>query len=92
MSNGSGGKEIPPDPLLMGSLKTLLDTIVDKACDNICGSLLERFIKTRASKKIGHPVYLLDGPGPSTAISGPHQEFFNVALRIWICGKHFSCG
>ena len=37
----------------------------------------------------GHPVYFLGGPGPSIAISGPHEEFFDSSFGIWIGGKYF---
>ena len=40
----------------------------------------------------GNPVYSLDGPGPSIAVSGLHEEFFNGDLGIWIGGKHSSEG
>ena len=51
---------------------------------------MERFIKPRASKMFGHPVYLLYGPGPSIIFSGPYKEFFNSDFGIWIGRNHFS--
>ena len=38
----------------------------------------------------GQLVYLLDRPGLSIAVSGPHEEFFNSDFAIWIGGKHFQ--
>ena len=51
-----------------------------------------RFIKTIASTIFGHPVYSLDWPSPSMAVSGPHEEFFNISFGICIGGKHFLGG
>ena len=76
----------------MDNLETSLDTTVDKARGNTSGAIVERFIKTRVSTIFGHPVYSLDGPGPSMVVSGPHEEFFNSAFGIWIGVKHFSDG
>ena len=44
------GKEIPPDTLLMDNLETSLITTVDKARGNTGRAILERLIKSRASK------------------------------------------
>ena len=68
----------------MDYLETLLAAKMDKACDNKSGSIVESFIKPRASTIFGHPVYSLDMPGPSMAVSGPYEEFFNSALGIWV--------
>ena len=70
----------------MDNLETLLATKVDKAHGNASGSIAEKFMKPRASKIFGHPVYSLDRPGQSMAVSGPHEEFFNSAFGIWIGG------
>ena len=40
----------------------------------------------------GHPEYYLDGTGPSIAVSGPHEEFFNSAFGICLGRKRFSDG
>ena len=84
------GKKPPPDVLIMDNLETLLTTTVDKDFDNTSGAIVDRFIKPRASTIFGHPVYLLYGPGPSTAVSGPHEEFFNSALDLWMGVNNFS--
>ena len=73
----------------MDNLETSLATTVDKSRGNTSGSIVESFIKPRASKMFGHPVYLLDEPGPSISVSGPHEEFFNSAFALWIGGKNF---
>ena len=75
-------KEVPQDPLIIDNLETSLETKVDKACGNTSGSVVERFIKSRASEMFGHPVHLLEGPGPSIPVSGPHEEFSNSAFGI----------
>ena len=75
-------KEKPLDALIMDNLETLLATIVDKACGKAGGSVVESFIKPIASTIFGHPVYSLDGPGPSVEVSGPHEEFFNSDFGI----------
>ena len=56
---------------------------------NASGSIVERFIKPRASTIFGHPGYSMDGPGTSIAVSGPHGEVFNRDFGIWIGGTHF---
>ena len=53
---------------------------------------MERFVKPKESTIFRYPVYLMDGPGPSIAVLGPHEEFFNSAFWICICGKHSSHG
>ena len=63
---------------------------MDKACENTSGSIVDRFVKPRASKVFGHPEYSLDGTGPSIAVSGPHEEFFRSTLGIWIGKKLFQ--
>ena len=65
---------------------------MDKARDNISGAIVGSFIKPIESIMFGHPVYLMDGPGPSIAVSVPHEEFFNSAFDLWVGGKHFSDG
>ena len=50
------GKKTPPDSLIMDNLETLLATTVDKACCKTSGSIVERFIKPRASTIFVHPV------------------------------------
>ena len=40
----------------------------------------------------GHPVYSLYGPGPSIAVSGPNEEFFNSTFALWMSGKNVSDG
>ena len=59
----------------MDNLETPLATTVDNYRGNASGAILERFIKPRASSIFVHPAYSLDGPGPSIAISGPHENF-----------------
>ena len=86
------GTEITPDVLLMDKLETSLATTDDKSCGNIGGAIVERFIKTRASKSFGHPVYYLYGPGPSISIPSPHGEIFNSGFGIWMGGKKFKDG
>ena len=80
------GKETPPYAFLMDNLETSFSTTVNKAHGNTGGSTMERFIKPIASTMFGHPVYSLDGTGPSIEISGPHEIFFNSSFRICICG------
>ena len=63
----------PPDALIMDNLETSLATTVDKYRGNTSGAIVERLIKPRASTIFGHPVYSLDGTGPSMAVSGPHE-------------------
>ena len=72
----------------MDNLETSLATTADKARGNTSGSIVESFIKTRASTMFGNPIYSLDGPGPSMAVSGPHEEFSNSSFGICIGGKH----
>ena len=74
----------------MDNLETLLSTKVDKARGNASVSIVERFIKSRASKMFVHPEYFLDGPGPSITVSGPHEGFLNSDFGIWMGGKHFQ--
>ena len=74
----------------MDNLKILLAITVDKTRGDESGAILERLVKPRASKHFGDPVYFLDGPGLSFAISGPYEEFFNIAFRIWIGGNIFQ--
>ena len=64
----------------MDNLETSLATIADKARGNTSGAIVERFIKTIASKQIGNPVYSLDGSGTSISVSGPHEGFLTVLL------------
>ena len=73
----------------MDNLETSLATTVDKYCVNIGGAIVERFIKPRESTMFSHLVYSLDGSGPSVAISGPHEDFFNSNFGICIGGKRF---
>ena len=86
------GKETPPDALIMDNLKTLLSTTMDKDRGKKSGSIVESFIKPRASTMFGHPVYFLDGPGTSISVSGPHEEFFNSGFYIYMDGNYFSGG
>ena len=67
------GKETPSYALIMDNLETLLATTVYKACGNVSGAIVERFIKPTASIRFVHPVYSLDGPGPLMLVSGPHE-------------------
>ena len=52
-----GGKlgNTPPYELITDNLDTQLDNPVDRYRGNASGSILERFIKIRASKMFGHP-------------------------------------
>ena len=54
----------PPDVLIMDNLETPLATTLDKSHEQKRGDIVERLIKPIASTMFGHPVYLLDGPGP----------------------------
>ena len=54
-------KETPTYFLILDNLETLLAAIVDKACGNTSGSIVDRFVKPIESKKFGHPVYSMDG-------------------------------
>ena len=83
------GKENPPDALIMENLETSLDTTVYKAGGNTVGSIVERFMKPSESTMLGHPIYLMDGPGPPISISGTHYESFDSAFGIWIGVKRF---
>ena len=69
------GRNPPPYVLIMDNLETSLDTTWDKARGNTSGDIVERLIKPRVSKIFGHPVYSLDGPGPSMEVSGTHEDF-----------------
>ena len=51
------GNETPPYALIMDNLEKLLATTVDKDRGNTSGTIVERFIKPRAPKSFGHPVY-----------------------------------
>ena len=86
------GRNPPPYALIVDKLETSLATTVDKARGNASVTIEERFIKPIALTIFGHPVYSLDGKGPSITVSGPHEEFFNSAFALWIGGKHFSDG
>ena len=76
----------------MDNFETSLATTVDKARGNSSGAIVDRFIKHRTSTIFGHPLYSMDGSGPSMAVSGQHEEFFNSSFGIWIGGKYFSDG
>ena len=78
--------------MIIDNSYTLLDTIVDKACGKSGLALVERYIKPIASEIFFHPEYLMYGFGPSFAVSGPHEEFFNSSFGIWIGGNNFSGG
>ena len=62
-------------------------TTVNKARGNAFRATVWRFIKPRASTIFFQAVYSLDETGPSMAVSGPHEEFFNSAFGIWIGEK-----
>ena len=85
-------KKTPLDALIMYNLENSLATTVEKALGNTSVAIVERFIKTRSSKMFVHPVYSLEGTGPSIAVPGPHEECFNSAFDLWIGGKYFSDG
>ena len=55
---------------------------MDKARGNANGSIVERFIKPRASKISYHYAYSMGVLGPSIAVSGPYEEFFNSDFGI----------
>ena len=61
-----------------------LETSLDKARGKKSGAIVESLIKPIASTIFGHPVYSLNVPGQSMALSGPHEEFFNSDFGIWI--------
>ena len=63
---------------------------MDKDHGNTGGSIMDSFIKPRASTMFGSPVYSIGGPGPSIAISGIYEEFLNSTFGIWIGGNHFQ--
>ena len=65
---------------------------VYNAFGNASGYIVESSIKYRESTIFFHPEYSLDRPGPSIAVSGPHEEFFSGAFGIWIGEKYFSDG
>ena len=50
---------------------------------------MKRFIKSRASEIFDHMSYSMDGPEPSIAVSGTHDDFFKSAFGIWIGRKIF---
>ena len=85
-------KDPPPNPyaLIMDNLESSLAITVDKSSGNTCGDIVERFIKPIEPTMFGHPVYSLDGLGPSIYVSVLHDEFFNGDFAIWIGGKHFN--
>ena len=60
---------------------------MDKSHGYFSGAVVERFIKPRSSKIIGHPENALDGPGPSISVSVLHEFFFNSAFGIWMGGR-----
>ena len=64
----------------MDNLEKKLATTMDKARGNTSVSLVERFIKPRASTIFGPLAYSLDGPGPSILVSGSHEDFSTVLL------------
>ena len=74
----------------MDNLETSLSNTVDKDHGNTGGSIMDSFIKPRASTMFGYPVYSIGGPGPSIAISGIYEEFLNSTFGIWIGGNHFQ--
>ena len=80
------GRTPPLDGFIMDNFETSLANTVDKAHGNTGGSIVDMLIKPRASTMFVHPVYFMDGPGPSIEISEPHEEFLNSDLRIWIGG------
>ena len=86
-SNEKVGKEMPPYALLLDNLEILLATTMDKAHGNTSGSLVESFIKPRASTIFGPLAYSLDGPRPSIEFSGPHEDFSDSSFGIWIGGE-----
>ena len=49
--------------MIMENLEIFLATTVDKACGNVSGSIVDRFIKPRASTILVHRAYSMDGPG-----------------------------
>ena len=65
---------------------------MDKSRGNQNGSIVERFIKPRASTIFVNMANSLDGPGPLIAVSVPHEEFFNSYFGIFIGGKRFLDG
>ena len=73
----------------MDNLEILLATTVNKASEKSIESIVKRSIKPRASKIFRHPGCSLDGPGPSVAVSGPHEELCNSNFSIWIGGNKF---
>ena len=64
----------------MDNMEISFLTKLDKARGNENGSILERFIESRASTIFVHPSYYMDGPGPSISVSGPHEDFSTVIL------------
>ena len=76
----------------MDNLETSLASTVEKARGNASGDIVASFIKSRASTILIHPEYYMDVPGPSIALSGPHNEFFRSDFGTWIGIKHVLYG
>ena len=83
------GKETPLDAFLVDNLETSLATTVDTYNGNTGRAIGERFFKPKALAIFVHPGYLIDGPGMSISIPGPHEEFFNSTFGICIVEKMF---
>ena len=64
----------------MYNLELSLATTVDKDRWNKKVAIVGRFIKPRASTIFGNPEFSLDGPGPSIAVSVPHEDFSTLLL------------
>ena len=60
-----------------------------KARGNTSGAILERFLKPTTSTMFGHPVYFLDGPGPSIGVSVLYEDLLNSDFDLWIGGKQY---
>ena len=67
-----------PDALIMDNLETFLATTVDKARGNTSVSIVESFIKPRASTIFGRLEYYLDVPGLSILVSDRHEDFHQL--------------
>ena len=57
---------------------------MDRDNRNEIGYIVERFIRLISSKMFGYLSYFLDGPGMSTVVPGPHEEYFSSDFGIWL--------
>ena len=72
------GQENPTDALIMDNLEISLATPVYRDSWNKSVDIVEILIKPKSSKHFGYPKYSMYEPGPTIAVSGPHEEFLTV--------------